>query len=88
MKRLYDMLIAIVLSAICSLSADAQQVEYFWDTDPGVGKGQVLQTFTGSAADVQAELDVSTLSTGIHPTQDSYIPNNYICVFYGPNTSN
>ena len=52
-------------------------MEYFWDTDPGVGKGQVLQTFTGSAANVQAELDVSSLSTGIHQLGIRALNNSY-----------
>jgi hypothetical protein len=55
-----------VLSALCLLSARAQKVEYFWDTDPGIGKGTVLQTFTGNTAKVQTDLNAGSLSTGIH----------------------
>lgn len=66
MKRTYNTLLAFAISASSGLTADAQRVEYFWDTDPGVGKGQVLQTFTGTEAAVEADLDVSTLTTGIH----------------------
>ena len=66
MRRTHKILIASALSALCLLSARAQKVEYFWDTDPGVGKGMVLQTFTGNTAQVQAELNAGSLSTGIH----------------------
>ena len=57
---------AVALSAAAVLSTEAQQVEYFWDEDPGLGKGQVLERFTGTSAQVQTELDVSGLSKGIH----------------------
>lgn len=58
---------AIILSASLALPVRAQQrVEYFWDTDPGVGKGTVLQDFEGTVANISAELDVSTLSVGVH----------------------
>ena len=66
MRRTHKLLMASALSALCLLSARAQKVEYFWDTDPGVGKGKVLQTFTGNTAQVQAELNAGSLSTGIH----------------------
>ena len=41
-------------------------VEYFWDYDPGVGCGTVMQTFSGTTVSASAELDVSNLPTGIH----------------------
>ena len=43
MKRLYNTLIAIALSALVTSVWAQKQVEYFWDTDPGVGKGKVLE---------------------------------------------
>ena len=66
MRRTHKILMATALSALCLLSARAQKVEYFWDTDPGVGKGTVLQTFTGNTAKVQADLNAGSLLTGIH----------------------
>jgi hypothetical protein len=56
---------AVALAAF-SLTSWGQTVEYFWDTDPGVGNGQVLQTFTGNTAALQTEIDAGSLSVGIH----------------------
>jgi len=65
MRRLYQILFAACL-VLLTTTALAQKVEYFWDTDPGVGKGKVLQRFAGNEAQVSVELDASNLSTGIH----------------------
>ena len=56
---------AVALAAV-SFTTWGQTVEYFWDTDPGVGNGQVLQTFTGNTAALQTEIDAGSLSVGIH----------------------
>ena len=65
MRRLYQTLFIVCLVAPAT-TALAQKVEYFWDTDPGVGKGTVLQTFKGSEAQIDAELDAGGLSAGVH----------------------
>ena len=90
MKRLYNNILAIALSAIITTPVWAQQkVEYFWDTDPGVGKGQVLQSFTESEAIVSASLDASKLSAGIHhlglrALNDGRFSATYYRSFYVP----
>lgn len=90
MKRLYNNILAIALSAIITTPVWAQQkVEYFWDTDPGLGKGQVLQSFTGSEAIVSASLDASKLSAGIHhlglrALNDGRFSATYYRSFYVP----
>lgn len=55
-----------VLAFAALQPAFAQRVEYFWDDDPGVGMGMVLQNFSGKEAAVEKNLDVSKLSAGIH----------------------
>lgn len=89
MRRTHKTLMAAALSALCLLSARAQKVEYFWDTDPGIGKGKVLQTFTGNTAQVQAELNAGTLSTGIHllglrALNGGHFSSTYYRQFYVP----
>ncbi len=67
MKPFTHILSGVVLAMLAALPMMGQsRVEYFWDTDPGVGAGQVLQTFTGNEATASVELDVSGLTTGIH----------------------
>lgn len=89
MRLLHHTLIAIAISALPIFSSRAQQVEYFWDTDPGVGKGQVLQQFTGTEAVVQTELDASNLTVGIHQLglrilNDTWHSATYYRSFYIP----
>lgn len=89
MRRLYNTLMAAALSAAAVLSTEAQRVEYFWDEDPGQGKGQVLERFTGTSAQVQTELDVSGLSKGIHQIglrvlNDKYFSATYYRSFFIP----
>ena len=56
-----------VLSTLILLPAGAQRcVEYFWDTDPGAGRGLVLGQFEGTEATVARSLDVGHLAPGIH----------------------
>jgi len=65
MKRIHILLTTAV--CLSSLHALAQKrVEYFWDTDPGVGKGQVLRQITGTETTVTDSLDVGQLAPGIH----------------------
>ncbi|MCB9087627.1 MAG: S8 family serine peptidase [Calditrichae bacterium] len=42
------------------------QIEYFFDSDPGFGNGTALPISAGNEVTVQATLDVSALSTGLH----------------------
>lgn len=89
MRRLYNTLMAVALSAAAVLSTEAQRMEYFWDEDPGLGKGQVLERFTGTSAQVQTELDVSGLSKGIHQIglrvlNDKYFSATYYRSFFIP----
>lgn len=89
MRRIHNTLIAIALSISAVFMAEAQQVEYFWDTDPGVGKGLVLKKFTGISATVQASLDIGSLPVGIHllglrAINDTYFSATYYRSFYVP----
>ena len=65
MKRIHILLTAAV--CLSSFQAVAQKrVEYFWDVDPGVGKGQVLRQLADTEATVTESLDVGQLPPGIH----------------------
>lgn len=67
MKTFNHRLIAAALAfAFASVASAQQRVEYFWDSDPGVGKGKTLQAFEGDAATVETQLDASSLAAGIH----------------------
>ena len=88
MRRLYQSLFAACLIALTT-NAPAQRVEYFWDVDPGVGCGKVLQRFTGNEVQVETELDASGLSTGIHlvglrAVNDTHFSSTYYRQFYVP----
>ena len=56
----------LALALLTATAASAQTVEYFWDSDPGVGHGTVLQTFEGDIATVTTTLDAAALSAGVH----------------------
>ena len=65
MKRLHILLTtAVCLSSFHALAQ--KKVEYFWDIDPGVGKGQVLGQISGTEATVTDSLDIGQLAPGIH----------------------
>lgn len=92
MKRFHRLLLAIITCILTGVPAEAQQVEYFWDTDPGVGQGQLLQSFTGTTATINANLDVRTLSEGIHQLglraiNGTHHSSTYYRTFYIPATS-
>lgn len=89
MKRLYNTLIAIALSALVTSVWAQKQVEYFWDTDPGVGKGKVLEKYSGTEALIETTLDVSKLSVGVHQLglrvlNDKNFSATYYRSFYVP----
>lgn len=89
MRRIHKTLTAVALVLLPLISVRAQRVEYFWDTDPGIGKGKMLQGFTGNTAQVQAKLNASTLSTGIHllglrALNGGHFSSTYYRQFYVP----
>ena len=90
MKPITHILSGVVLAMLSVLSVQGQsRVEYFWDTDPGVGAGQVLQSFSGSSLTASAELDVSGLAPGIHQLglralNDGYFSATYYRSIYVP----
>lgn len=44
-----------------------QEVEYYWDTDPGLGKGKKLNASVNNGTiTINQDLDCSTLSNGMH----------------------
>lgn len=66
MKPITNILAGLILAMLTSLPSMGQgKVEYFWDTDPGVGCGKLLRSF-GSSTNATASLDVSGLPSGIH----------------------
>lgn len=66
MRRLFNTLMATALALLTTLPTAAQRVEYFWDNDPGVGKGRLLRQFSGNEANISVQLDASALPVGIH----------------------
>ena len=89
MKMFNHQLLVIALLAAAATGMQAQTVEYFWDSDPGVGKGTVLQTFEGSDATIATDLDAGTLSAGIHTLglralSDGWFSQTYQRQFYVP----
>lgn len=89
MRKIHNTLLAIAVSFLSTLSVRAQKVEYFWDSDPGVGKGQVLELFSGTALSIQTAIDVSALSPGVHQLglrtlNDIYSSATYYRSFYIP----
>jgi hypothetical protein len=42
------------------------QAEYFFDTDPGIGKGTVLSVTPGLTTTINSAIPINSLSTGIH----------------------
>lgn len=89
-RKYYNHFLAAGLSLLAAVPSTAQRcLEYFWDQDPGVGKGQVLQRFTGTEALVETELDVGSLSAGIHvlglrALNDGHYSATYRRHFYVP----
>ncbi|MBQ0142462.1 MAG: hypothetical protein KBT06_06645 [Prevotellaceae bacterium] len=51
---------------IPTLKQNANTIEYFWDTDPGVGKGMIIGKTSKSSDDFSISLDASGLTEGIH----------------------
>lgn len=82
MKRIFYKLVVTAVFSLAALTTEAQQVEYFWDKDPGVGNGLMLQQFTGNSATIKAELDVSSLSTGIHQLGIRTLNDKYFSATY------
>ncbi len=66
MKLLHNIPLYAAFTLLASLPSAAQRVEYFWDTDPGVGRATVLQQFSGTEADIATDLNTASLSPGIH----------------------
>lgn len=78
-----------VLAIALAQPASAQRVEYFWDEDPGVGLGTVLQDFSGKEVTVEKTLDANKLSVGVHHLglrvlNNGWFSNTYYRSFYVP----
>ena len=78
-----------VLAIALAQPASAQRVEYFWDEDPGVGLGTVLQEFSGKEVTVEKTLDANKLSVGVHHLglrvlNNGWFSNTYYRSFYVP----
>ena len=93
MKIINKTLLAIAFSTLSLSMVMAQNVvEYFWDIDPGVGKGQVLQNLTGTNTTVTTLLDIGSLPTGLHTlgiraVNDNWFSSTYYRQFYVPDKS-
>ena len=55
-----------VLQKPAGTTAPLTQWEYFWDTDPGPGNGQVSTLASNDFQEIATTLDVSALSIGFH----------------------
>ena len=65
MKNVHFLFLLLLLIG----KASAQQVkaiEYFFDTDPGVGKGTIIPLTPGAQVDTIVNFNMSTLSFGLH----------------------
>lgn len=59
--------LAVMVFAILPLAASAQySVEYFWDTDPGIGRGTTLMTSSENSFTQSAAVSVDGVSIGVH----------------------
>ena len=61
-------LILILLFAFGSLQSQSlQKIEYFYDTDPGIGQGSIVNVPPGTSPDsLTLQADISSLSEGMH----------------------
>jgi gliding motility-associated-like protein len=55
-----------VLIGVGNAAGMVEKIEYFFNTDPGVGNGIQLPIAAAATADVQATLDLSSLPDGLH----------------------
>lgn len=51
-------------------------LEWFWDTDPGYGQGNLIDTLTTSFAEVNWTIDLSSMPTGIHSLHARVLNSN------------
>lgn len=63
-KRLSRCIAVLLLMAAAPLCAGAQTVEYFWNTDPGIGRGQKLAAAAQSDGYATVQIDAAALSRG------------------------
>lgn len=62
-------IIAAVLALCFCITAGAQKIkkmEYFFDTDPGVGKAKPFPVAAGDTVNVTADLPINNLTKGLH----------------------
>lgn len=70
MPKLYKPLIFLLFAGICAFNAARAQtvkaIEYFFDTDPGVGNGTRVNLNAAQIIDTTLVFDMSALSFGLH----------------------
>ena len=62
--RLSRRIAVLLLMAAAPLCAGAQTIEYFWNTDPGIGRGQKLATAAQADGYASVQIDAADLSHG------------------------
>jgi len=65
MKRIISTIIACCF-AVCLLAQHINKSEYFFDTDPGVGKATDLSIITDDTVTINSTIPISSLSSGFH----------------------
>ena len=63
---LYDRRVFFVTAAALSNNATLTNMEYFFDTDPGIGNGTTLSLPANSSVENMFDIDVSSLQEGSH----------------------
>jgi len=67
MKRLFTLLLCLVLLFVKGWSQTITAAEYFIDTDPGVGKANTIAVANpGDAVNLTASIPINTLPSGFH----------------------
>lgn len=59
-----------------------QRVEYYWDTDPGIGKATAFDFSAGSTIDISKTLTTESLPTGIHQLFLRSMSDNHVSATY------
>jgi len=66
MKKLLLLLFILFYPFNMLISQDIEEVEYFIDTDPGVGSGTALTLIAGNTVNILDSINISSLTEGLH----------------------
>lgn len=65
MKKFLTILFFLLVSSFIMQAQQIDTIEYFFDTDPGIGHGKII-TVSNNMTDADIAFDLGGLSTGIH----------------------